>query len=77
MQQPSPIARIIDTVGVSALARAFGHENVSTVSSWKIRGAIPVEYWRRLIEIFAETGHGDLTFEELTDACAARKMNVA
>lgn len=78
MQEPTPIAKIIDALGISTLQRAFGHENASTVSSWKIRGSIPVEYWPRIIEVAAEAKRDDpskpdIDYAALVTACAARK----
>lgn len=77
MPHPRTIAQIIDSVGVSALARALGHENVSTVSSWKLRGSIPVEHWPRLIEIARSASQQEITYSDLVAACAARKSETA
>jgi hypothetical protein len=65
------VAEIVSGLGVSALARAFGHENLSTVSSWKSRGNIPVEYWPKLIEHAAMRGIA-LSGDELIAAHALR-----
>lgn len=73
MQDPTPIAKIIDSIGASTLQRAFGHENASTVSSWKIRGSIPVEYWPKIIEVADEAGKEGIDYAALVAACAARK----
>lgn len=77
MSEPKTLATIIDSIGVSALAKAFGHENVSTVSSWKIRGSIPVEYWPRLIDIAHAAGITDIDYSALVAACSARKTEAA
>jgi len=69
MDHPS-VAEIIAAIGVSNVAREFGHENVSTVSSWKLRGAIPVAYWPRLVEIAAASGVPDVSYETLVNAHA-------
>jgi hypothetical protein len=65
MESPSTVSDLIAAIGVSALARHFGHENVSTVSSWKLRGSIPVIHWPRLVEIAAETGIAGVSYETL------------
>lgn len=74
MSKPKTVSEIIDALdGVSVLARAFGHENVSTVSSWKARASIPVEHWPRLIEIARAAKNETIDYAVLVDACAVRK----
>lgn len=63
------VDRIVDAIGVTALARRLGHKNASTVSSWKIRGSIPVAYWPRVIEAAREQGDTTVTLEALAAAC--------
>lgn len=55
-QQLLSVAELLDTLGVSALSRTLGHANASTVSSWKLRGRIPVEYWRDIIDAAQDRG---------------------
>lgn len=62
---------LITAIGVAALAREFGHENMSTVSGWKIRGSVPVAYWPRLVDIAAASGIEGVTYEALVHAHAS------
>lgn len=55
-QQLLSVAELLDTLGVSALSRTLRHANASTVSSWKLRGRIPVEYWRAIIDAAQDRG---------------------
>ena len=68
MDSHRTVADIISSLGISALAREFGHENVSTVSSWKLRGSIPVVHWPRLVEFAAENGVAGISYETLVEA---------
>ena len=70
MQPPLTVPDLITTIGAAAIAREFGHENVSTVSSWKARGAIPVAYWPKLVEIAAAAGVEGVTYDALVHAHA-------
>ncbi|WP_428977801.1 carph-isopro domain-containing protein [Lichenibacterium minor] len=45
----TPVQTLIKRVGATYLAGRLGHENVSTVSSWKARNSIPLPYWPALI----------------------------
>jgi hypothetical protein len=65
-------ADIVSALGIAALAREFGHENVSTVSSWRLRDSIPSAHWRRIVEIAEARGVGWITLEALADAHAAK-----
>lgn len=76
MTETRSVENIIDAIGVTALQRAFGHANASTVSSWKQRRSIPVERWPRLIEVAKERGLADITIEALLKACIAREQTV-
>lgn len=42
--------------GMTALARALGHKNPTTVQGWKVRGIIPAHQQRALL-ILAKTVH--------------------
>jgi hypothetical protein len=65
------VAGIIAALGVSALARDLGHENVSTVSSWKLRGSIPPQHWKRIVEFAEVRDIRGVTYEALAEAHAA------
>lgn len=47
---------IVDLGGPSAVARALGIRDYTTVSSWVRRRSIPVSYWPGLIELAASKG---------------------
>lgn len=49
-------ATILAFGGLSKLAKALGHRNVTTVQGWKGRGSIPS--WRRREVMDAATAHG-------------------
>jgi hypothetical protein len=68
MEASRTVIDIIDAVGVGSLARSLGHENLSTVSSWKSRGSIPAGYWRHIVAFAASTGVEGVTYEALVDA---------
>lgn len=71
MREPVTIPEIIDALGITPLAREFGHANVSTVSSWKYRGVIPIGYWQKLIAFAGRRGV-TLTSDDLLKAHAAK-----
>lgn len=73
MAESRSVPDIISALGVSALARAFGHENVTTVSSWKLRKNIPVIYWSRIVEFAAENGVEGVNYETLVEAHEASR----
>jgi len=54
------IAMIADLItrlgGATAVARALGVTDYSTVASWARRGSIPVAYWPGLIALGRERG---------------------
>lgn len=52
----TPVARIIDACGLTALANELGHENPSTVSMWKFRGRIPSHQIPKVIEAARKLG---------------------
>jgi hypothetical protein len=52
-QSPS-VTTIINRIGVSALAQALGHKNLSTVHSWKTRGRIPYGNWDGILRVARE-----------------------
>jgi len=37
--------------GMTALARALGHKNPTTVQGWKVRGIIPARQQRELLDL--------------------------
>jgi hypothetical protein len=52
-----PVDRIVDLFGgLTALAKALGHENPSTVQGWKARGVVPVRQIPVVIEKAAQHG---------------------
>jgi hypothetical protein len=51
--------------GPTTLARALSLKGASTASEMKRRGSIPVDYWRRLVEVAPEFGVSGLTYEKL------------
>jgi hypothetical protein len=70
MDSRRTVAEIVSQLGVTALAREFGHENVTTVSSWKLRGAIPVVYWPRIVEFAKANGVDGIDNDTLVAAHA-------
>jgi len=53
----TPAERIIDQFGgLSALARALGHKNPTTVQGWKERGVIPLRRWSAVKAAAAKEG---------------------
>jgi hypothetical protein len=70
MDSRRTVADIVSELGITALAREFGHENVSTVSSWKLRGSIPVGYWPRIVELAAASGVEGIDYDALVQAHA-------
>ncbi|WP_428351821.1 carph-isopro domain-containing protein [Lichenifustis flavocetrariae] len=63
---------IIEKIGVTFLASALGHKNVSTVSSWKSRGSIPVQYWGDVIAAAQARDVRGITLRVLAQACGAK-----
>jgi len=55
-EHETPTSKLIDKIGVTGLAQALGHRNVSTVHSWKTRGSIPVVHWDSIIKCAREMG---------------------
>lgn len=48
---------VIDAFGgLSATARALGHENVTTVQGWRERGSIPKWRWTEVYSAAAKEG---------------------
>ena len=48
---------IIDRFGgMTALARALGHKNPTTVQGWKVRGIIPARQQRELLDLAKRSG---------------------
>lgn len=41
--------------GMTALARALGHKNPTTVQGWKVRGIIPARQQRELLDLAKRT----------------------
>ncbi|MFZ1109894.1 MAG: hypothetical protein WAN43_16285 [Rhodomicrobium sp.] len=68
MRNRIAIAAIVSGLGVAALAREFGHRNDSTVSSWKLRGSIPVRYWPRIVAFAMKHGRADINCDALLAA---------
>lgn len=68
----SSVEQIVDAIGLTPLARFMGHRNVSTVSSWKRRGSIPVSYWPQVIEAARGQGKTFVTLEALAAVCGNR-----
>jgi hypothetical protein len=56
IEHETPTSKLIDKIGVTGLAQALGHRNVSTVHSWKTRGSIPVVHWDSIIKCAREMG---------------------
>jgi len=70
------IAEILDALGVAALAREFGHANLTTVDSWKRRRSIPVAHWTALIAAAARAGV-PLSNDDLVEAHTAAASDPA
>ena len=68
MHAPSTIAEIIAELGVTALSKALRHRNVSTVSSWKLRGSIPVSAWPAVIAFAHQSGFDGIDYATLVGA---------
>jgi hypothetical protein len=68
MRNKAAIAAIIQVLGISALAHELGHKHASTVSSWKIRGVIPVSYWPRVVAFAEKQGVAGITITAITEA---------
>lgn len=47
--------------GLTALARALGHRNPTTVQGWKETGAIPPKHWPMIEKAAFERGFLDMT----------------
>ena len=59
MQTPvqTPVEKIIDAFGgISALARAMGHKNPSTVQGWRDRGCVPARQIPSVIAVAERLG---------------------
>jgi hypothetical protein len=62
---------IIDGLGgVTAVQRALGHANRTTVQGWYQRNAVPVKQWPALIAAFA-SAPVKVTRDDLTAAACA------
>lgn len=51
--------------GPTAIARLLDLKGASTASEMRRRRSIPVEYWRRLVELAADNGAPGLTYDKL------------
>jgi hypothetical protein len=76
MSKFKTVPEIIEACGVSALARALGHANASTVSSWKTRESIPPRQWGRVIKATKAIGVLGVDYMILVRACA-HKLDAA
>lgn len=63
--------------GIAALGREIDTELPhATVRSWKLRGAIPSEYWLALVGAAKERGFDWITLELLSEQAQARRQNL-
>lgn len=73
----NPAAKIIEKFGgLSALAKALGHKNSSTVQGWKERGLIPQKKWGAVLEA-AKRAKVRVSIDEIIGSPISRKSRAA
>lgn len=61
------ISAVIERLGGASVLASKLHLPSTTVASWKHRGSIPVDHWRKLVATAEEAAVDGITYEKLVE----------